>query len=46
MDIRQAKEELRRMVLAYTERTEDGQLRIPMLHQRPALLMEIGRAHV
>ncbi len=39
MDIRQAKEELRRMVLAYTERTEDGQLRIPMLHQRPALLM-------
>ena len=27
------------MVLAYTERTEDGQLRIPMLHQRPALLM-------
>ena len=51
MDIRQAKEELRRMVLAYTERTEDGQLRIPMLQQRPALLMgppgvgEGGGAH-
>ena len=39
MDIGQAKEELRRMILTYTERTEDGGLRIPMLHQRPALLM-------
>lgn len=39
MDIRQAKEAIRRTVLAYTERTEDGQLCIPVEHQRPLLLM-------
>lgn len=39
MDIRQAGEAIRRAVLAYTERTEDGQLCIPVEHQRPLLLM-------
>lgn len=39
MDIRQAKEAIRRTVLAYTERTGDGQLCIPVEHQRPLLLM-------
>ena len=39
MDIRQAKEALRYMVRAYTERDETGQLCIPQLRQRPALLM-------
>ena len=39
MDIRQAKEELRRAVLAYTERTAEGALCIPLVRQRPLLLM-------
>lgn len=39
MDISQAKEAIRRTVLAYTERTENGQLCIPVEHQRPLLLM-------
>ena len=39
MDIKQAKEEIRRTVLAYTQRTADGQLAIPAVHQRPILLM-------
>lgn len=39
MDIRQAKEAIRRTVLAYTERNESGQLCIPVEHQRPLLLM-------
>ena len=39
MDIKQAKEEIRRTVLAYTERTPNGQLIIPSVHQRPILLM-------
>lgn len=39
MDIKQAKEEIRRTVLAYTERTPDGALCMPLVHQRPLLLM-------
>ena len=39
MDIKQAKEEIRRTVLAYTERDASGALRIPMVRQRPLLLM-------
>lgn len=39
MDIKQAKEAIRRTVLAYTERSSEGQLCIPMVHQRPLLLM-------
>ena len=39
MDIKQAKEEIRRAVLAYTERTPDGALCMPLVHQRPLLLM-------
>ena len=39
MDIKQAKEEISRTVLAYTERTPDGQLCIPAIRQRPVLLM-------
>ena len=39
MDIRQAKEEIRRTVLAYTQRGENGALCIPAVHQRPLLLM-------
>ena len=37
--IEQAKEEIRRTVLAYTERTPDGALCMPLVHQRPLLLM-------
>ena len=39
MDIRQAKEEIRRAVLCYTERNGDGTLCIPTVRQRPLLLM-------
>ena len=39
MDIKQAKEEIRRTVLAYTEKDEDGALCIPVVRQRPLLLM-------
>lgn len=39
MDIKQAKTEIARTVRAYTARTEDGQLCIPMHAQRPLLLM-------
>ena len=39
MDIKQAKDEIRRTVLAYTERDALGALRIPMVRQRPLLLM-------
>ena len=39
MDIKQAKEEIRRTVLAYTERTPEGALCMPLVHQRPLLLM-------
>ena len=39
MDISQAKEELRRTVLAYNEKTEDGGYRVPLTSQRPMLLM-------
>lgn len=39
MDIKQAKQALRRTVAAYTERDADGQLCIPMRAQRPLLLM-------
>ena len=39
MDIRQAKEALRRTYLAYTERDADGALRIPAIRQRPMLLI-------
>ena len=34
MDIKQAKDEIRRAVLAYTERDALGALRIPMVRQR------------
>ena len=39
MDIKQAKEDIRRTFLAYTERSADGLLRIPTVRQRPVLLM-------
>ncbi len=39
MDIKQAKQELRRAVLSYGERTLQGQLCIPLSCQRPLLLM-------
>ena len=39
MDIKQAKEALRRTFLAYTERDADGTLCIPALRQRPLLLI-------
>ena len=39
MDIKQAKETLRRTYLAYTERDADGALCIPALRQRPLLLI-------
>ena len=39
MNIREAKEELRRTILAYTARTEGGTYRIPTVRQRPVLLM-------
>ena len=39
MDIKQAKEALRRTYLVYTERDEFGSLRIPAEQQRPLLLM-------
>ena len=39
MDIKQAKEEIRRTVLAYTERDALGALCIPLTRQRPLLLM-------
>ena len=38
MDIKQAKDEIRRAVLAYTERDALGALRIPMVRQRPLLI--------
>ena len=39
MDIKQAKEALRRTYLAYTERDENGTLCIPVEQQRPLLLI-------
>lgn len=39
MDIKQAKQELRQTIRAYTARTEDGLWRIPREKQRPVLLM-------
>lgn len=39
MDIKQAKQELRRAVLSYAERTDQGQLCIPISCQRPLFLM-------
>ena len=39
MDIKQAKQELRQTIRAYTARTEDGLWRIPRKKQRPVLLM-------
>lgn len=39
MDIKQAKQELRQTIRAYTARTEDGVWRIPREKQRPVLLM-------
>ena len=39
MDIKQAKEALRRTYLVYTERDEFGSLRIPAEQQRPLLLI-------
>ena len=39
MDIKQAKQELRQTIRAYTARTEDGLRRIPREKQRPVLLM-------
>ncbi len=39
MNIWEAKEEIKRTVLAYTARTKTGALRIPIKSQRPVLLM-------
>ena len=39
MDIKQAKQELRQTVLAYTAKTADGCYRMPRQQQRPILLM-------
>ena len=39
MDIKQAKEEIRRTFLAYTARDADGALCMPLTQQRPLLLM-------
>lgn len=39
MDIKQAKQELRQTIRAYTARTEDGLRRMPREKQRPVLLM-------
>lgn len=39
MNIREAKEEIRKTILAYTARTEAGTYRIPVVRQRPILLM-------
>lgn len=39
MNIRQAKEEIKNTVRAYLSRDEDGNYRIPVIRQRPILLM-------
>lgn len=39
MNIKEAKQEIKRTVTAYMEKDEQGQYRIPMLRQRPVLLM-------
>jgi hypothetical protein len=39
MNIREAKEEIKKTVQAYTARTEDGTYRIPVQRQRPVLLI-------
>ena len=39
MDIKQAKQELRQTVLAYTAKTADGCYHMPRQQQRPILLM-------
>lgn len=39
MDIKQAKEELRRAFLSYTEKTPDGSFCVAPIHQRPLLLI-------
>ena len=39
MDIKRAKDEIKKTVLAYTAVTETGVLRIPVSRQRPVLLM-------
>ena len=39
MDIKQAKQELRQTIRAYTAQTEDGLRRMPREKQRPVLLM-------
>ena len=39
MDIKQAKQELRQSIRAYTAKTADGLWRMPLEKQRPVLLM-------
>lgn len=39
MNIKEAKQEIKRTVTAYMEKDEQGQYRIPMVRQRPVLLM-------
>lgn len=39
MNIRQAKEEIKNMALTYLEKDEAGEYRIPVIRQRPILLM-------
>ncbi len=39
MNIEQAKEDIRKTILAYTAKTEAGTYRIPFMRQRPILLM-------
>ncbi len=39
MNIKRAKEEIRHTVRLYLEKDEDGQYRIPLVRQRPVLLI-------
>ena len=39
MNIKQAKEEIKHTVMAYLSKDEQGEYRIPVIRQRPILLM-------
>ena len=39
MDIKQAKQEIKNSVLAYLSKDERGEYKLPMIHQRPILMM-------
>ena len=39
MDIKQAKQEIKNSVLAYLSKDECGEYKLPMIHQRPILMM-------